>query len=163
MIVRLLDRHDSATLTRLDEWGQRVVARRDELVDCAGLPAAVADQDGAVVGVLTYLITGATCEILTLHAGRSWHGVGTALVEHVAAVAVDAGCTTYTVTTTNDNVDALRFYQRRGFRIVEIRAGAVDRSRELLKPAIPPLGDYGIPLRDEIELARDLTPLQRGP
>ena len=61
------------------------------------------------------------------------------------------------MTTTNDNVDALRFYQRRGFRIAEIRPGAVDRSRASVKPSIPLLGEYGIPLRDEIDLSRDLT------
>ena len=54
-------------------------------------------------------------------------------------------------TTTNDNVDALRFYQRRGFRLAELRTGAVDRSRQE-KPQIPRVGDYGIPLHDEIDL-----------
>ncbi len=54
-------------------------------------------------------------------------------------------------TTTNDNVDALRFYQRRGFRLAELRPGAVDRSRQE-KPQIPRVGDYGIPLHDEIDL-----------
>ena len=38
---------------------------------------------------------------------------------------------------TNDNVDALRFYQRRGFHVVKLHAGTVDRSRESLKPEIP--------------------------
>jgi hypothetical protein len=56
-----------------------------------------------------------------------------------------------TLTTTNDNVDALRFYQRRGFRLAALRPGAVDRSR-LRKPEIPRTGDFGIPLRDEIDL-----------
>ena len=54
--------------------------------------------------------------------------------------------------TTNDNVDALRFYQRRGFRLARVDAGAVDRSRATIKPAIPEVGDHGIPLRDELEL-----------
>jgi hypothetical protein len=55
---------------------------------------------------------------------------------------------------TNDNVDALRFDQRRGFCLVEVHRGAVDRSRVPLKPEIPAAGAYGIPLRDEIELER---------
>jgi len=49
---------------------------------------------------------------------------------------------------------ALRFYQRRGFCLVRVHRGAVDRSRASLKPEIPPVGAYGIPLRDEIELER---------
>ena len=55
---------------------------------------------------------------------------------------------------TNDNVDALRFYQHRGFCLVRVHRGAVDRSRASLKPEIPPAGAYEIPLRDEIELER---------
>ena len=54
--------------------------------------------------------------------------------------------------TTNDNLDALRFYQRRGFRLVALRPGAVDESRVSLKPQIGVSGDFEIPLRDELEL-----------
>ena len=60
------------------------------------------------------------------------------------------------VVTTNDNLDALRFYQRRGFRIGEVRPGAVDRARLSVKPSIAGIGAYGIPLRDEFELVLDL-------
>jgi hypothetical protein len=58
--------------------------------------------------------------------------------------------------TTNDNVDALRFYQRRGFRLAELHAGGVDKSRATLKPDIPTTGEYGIPLRDELILEKEL-------
>ena len=85
-------------------------------------------------------------------------GVGTALVEAVRARALDAGCGLLWVVTTNDNVDALRFYQRRGFRLARLRTGAVDESRETVKPEIPAIGDHGIPLRDEIELEMSLAP-----
>ena len=52
--------------------------------------------------------------------------------------------------TTND--EALRFYQRRGFRLSALRRGAVDDSRRRLKPQISAVGELGIPIRDEIEL-----------
>jgi hypothetical protein len=58
--------------------------------------------------------------------------------------------------TTNDNVNALRFYQRRGFRLSELRAGAVDEARRQRKPSIAPVADNGIPIRDELELVIDL-------
>jgi hypothetical protein len=60
------------------------------------------------------------------------------------------------VITTNGNADALRFYQRHGFRLVELRAGAMNDSRARPKPEIPAIGDHGIPLRDELELEQDL-------
>jgi hypothetical protein len=74
-------------------------------------------------------------------------------MEAVAANARQLRCHEIRLTTTNDNLDAIRFYQRRGLRLVALRPGAVDRAR-LEKPEIPRVGDYGIPLRDEIDLAR---------
>ncbi len=65
------------------------------------------------------------------------------------------GCRRLHVVTTNDNVDALRFYQKRGFVLCELRRDAITAGRRL-KPTIPWLGTYGIPLRDELELERVL-------
>jgi len=57
--------------------------------------------------------------------------------------------------TTNDNLAALRFYQRRNFNLVKIYPNAIRFVRKL-KPGIPLIGNDGIPLRDEIELERKL-------
>ena len=133
------------------------VARLGELVHPLDHPAFVAEAAGGrLAGMLTY-VPGQQwqqCEILTLHAGEQWRGAGTALIEAAGQLARRQGCTRLWVITTNDNVDALRFYQRRGFCLVRVHRGAVDRSRASLKPEIPPVGAYGIPLRDEIELER---------
>jgi hypothetical protein len=51
----------------------------------------------------------------------------------------------------------LRFYQRRGFRLVEVRPGAMDHYRKR-KPTIPEVGEFGIPLRDELRLVRPIRP-----
>jgi GNAT superfamily N-acetyltransferase len=132
-------------------------ARLGELVHPMDHPAFVAETAGGrLAGMLTY-VPGQDwqqCEILTLHADQQWRGAGTALIEAAAQLARRQGCTRLWVITTNDNVDALRFYQRRGFCLVRAHRGAVDRSRACLKPEIPPVGAYGIPLRDEIELER---------
>jgi GNAT superfamily N-acetyltransferase len=140
----------------LQPRGSAVVARRGELVDVLARPAVVAIDAGAVAGVLTYDVVDDSCELLALHTARQWSGIGSAMVIMVARLAAAAGCRHYWVLTTNDNVDALRFYQRRGFRLTALRCGAVDQARLTLKPQIPVTGDYGIPIRDEIELAQDL-------
>jgi len=44
-----------------------------------------------------------------------------------------------------DNVDAMRFIQRRCYRLVIIDPGAVDRRRRT-KSAIPPADFHGIPI-----------------
>jgi len=93
-----------------------------------------------------------------LHADVRGRGVGTALIAEAKRVATQAGCRRLWLITTNDNVDALRFYQRRGFRLATLHRGAVDDSRARLKPEIPEIGDHRIPLRDELELEHELVP-----
>jgi ribosomal protein S18 acetylase RimI-like enzyme len=135
----------------------RHVARRGELVDSLDHPALLANLEGELVGVATYVVGEGECELLTLHARRPFLGIGTALLSALEDLAQQADCTRLWVVTTNDNVDALRFYQRRGFRLAALRPEAVTRSRQALKPAIPTTGLYGIDLRDEIELEMHLT------
>jgi GNAT superfamily N-acetyltransferase len=141
----------------LAEHHSREVARLGRVEHPLDHPALIADDDGVLAGVLTYVVDGDECEILTLHAAERRSGVGTALIEAVERLAREAGCRRLWVLTTNDNVDALRFYQRRGFRLAELHPGAVDASRERLKPHIPTVGEYGIPLRDEIVLDKELA------
>ena len=59
------------------------------------------------------------------------------------------------VITTNDNLDALRFYQKRGYTITKVHTDALKGWRKQ-KPEIPETGFYDIPIRDEIELEKDL-------
>jgi len=67
-----------------------------------------------------------------------------------------AGCRRVWLVTTNDNVDALAFYQRRGFRLAALHRAAVTEARETLKPEIPEVARNGIPIRDELELELEL-------
>ena len=134
-----------------------VAVRNGQRLDALSHPAVVAEDAGAVVGVVTYDIVGQACEISTLFADeKQWTGVGTTLLAEVAEIAYRSGCAYCWVVTTNDNVDGLRFYQRRGFRLARIRPGAVDEARRTLKPEIALVGNYGIPIRDEIELEQQL-------
>jgi N-acetylglutamate synthase-like GNAT family acetyltransferase len=142
----------------LDDWGMRWIARLDELHDVLADDAVVAiGGDGALVGLATWRVDGDEAELTTLSATTRHAGIGTALVEAVVDAVGTHGVRRLWLVTTNDNVDALRFYQRRGFRLVEVRAGAVDRSRATIKPTIHEFGEYRIPIRDELILERDLS------
>jgi GNAT superfamily N-acetyltransferase len=132
------------------------VARRGELVDALEHPAMLAWSDGRLVGVASYVVDRDDCELLTLYAEVGLSGIGSQLVAAVRQVAREAGCSRLWLVTTNDNLDALRFYQRRGFRLAALRPGAVDDSRARWKPEIPATGAHGIPLRDELELETSL-------
>ncbi len=145
------DDHDALAVF-LSARGLRRVARLGELVDPLEHPALIAEDSGRLAGVAGYLRGGERWELLTLHARERHAGVGTALVDELCHRAREAGAARLFVVTSNDNLDALRFYQRRGFRLVALHTGAVDRAREELKPEIPAVGEHGIPVRDELEL-----------
>ena len=132
-------------------WGSELVAVHGAVLRPAELPGFIAERSRRVIGLLTYQMLGDVLEVVTLNAIERRAGIGTRLIEAAAGAARRYRCREVRLTTTNDNVDALRFYQRRGFRLAELRPGAVDRSRQE-KPQIPRVGDYGIPLHDEIDL-----------
>jgi GNAT superfamily N-acetyltransferase len=133
-------------------WGAAEVVVHDDVFYPASLPGFIAERAGRIAGLVTFDVRAGVLEIVTINALDQFTGIGTMLIEAVVAEAKRRGCQQVTLTTTNDNVDALRFYQRRGFRMTVLRPGAVDRSR-LRKPEIPRTGDFGIPLHDEIDLS----------
>jgi ribosomal protein S18 acetylase RimI-like enzyme len=164
MDVRPCRPEDRSRLTAfLEERNADRVARAGEIVDALDQPALLAWSDGELVGAATYIVEGQDAELLTLHAAELFNGVGSTLLTAVRDAARSAGCAQLRVVTTNDNVDALRFYQRRGFRLASLRPGAVDRSRAALKPTIPETGEHGIRLSDELELVSSTSaPPQPG-
>jgi ribosomal protein S18 acetylase RimI-like enzyme len=132
------------------EWGSIEVVSRGEVHDLSRCPAMFCTDGEKVVGLVTYAIDGEECELLTIDAFERTKGIGSRLLESVIVQARAAGCRRLWLITTNDNLDAIRFYQRRGMRLVAVHPGAVDEARKL-KPEIPPVGNYGIAIRDELE------------
>jgi GNAT superfamily N-acetyltransferase len=159
MKIREKEPKDQSWIEQLlnERWGGegRVVVH-GETFDARTLPAIIA---GEQEGLATYQIRRthdlSFAELITLDAVMVGAGVGTALIEGLVLRLRAEGVNVIRVTTTNDNLDALRFYQRRGFRITVVRPGAVDESRRI-KPSIPAIGEYGIPIHDEIELERTI-------
>jgi GNAT superfamily N-acetyltransferase len=135
----------------LEHWGSDKAISRGVIHYPQFLPGFVAFYSGDKVGLVTYNITGESCEIVTLDSVYPSLGVGTALIEAVKEAAIKSGCKRLWLITTNDNTNALRFYQKRGFVLVSVHRNALEQSRKL-KPEIPFIGNDGIPLRDEIEL-----------
>jgi GNAT superfamily N-acetyltransferase len=142
-----------------EHWGANVVVVHDVIYRPSDLPGFIAfrtDTETNWLGLVTYRIHDYQCEIITIDSVFPAIGIGTTLLEAVKHVAIEVGCRRLWLITTNDNLDALRFYQRRGLALVAVYRNAVNRSREL-KPEIPEVGAYGIPLRDEIELEMVLS------
>lgn len=83
-------------------------------------------------------------------------GIGTSLLKAIEKIARRLKCKKIQLITTNDNIGALAFYLKRGFMISKINKNALEFSRKI-KPQIPLIGNYDIPLKDEIELEKILN------
>lgn len=150
--VRPLTRQDKDwVLGIIRGWGSDFIVTRGRKVYAAELPGFVAElPDSTTVGLVTYEVIGDQCEIVTLDAFEKFHGIGTALTEQVRDTVASQGCVRLWLITINDNIDAIRFYQKREFSIAAIHVNALEFSRRL-KPTIPMYGQHNIPMKDEIE------------
>lgn len=134
-----------------EHWGSEKIISRGRVYYLTALSGFVAINSGKYLGLATYIVEKKECQITSLNSIVERKGVGTALVERVKKEAKKLKCKRLWLTTTNDDIDALRFYQRRGLSFKKIYPGAVTSARKKLKPEIPLIGDYGIPIKDEIE------------
>lgn len=132
-------------------WGADFVVSRGRKIYPAQIEGFYAvDKTDKRIGLVTFEVTGDQCEVVTLDAFDKFHGIGTALLEQVQDNMLQRGVQRMWLITTNDNLDAIRFYQRRGWTIAAVHVNALAESRKI-KPSIPEIGMHGIPLRDEIE------------
>jgi DNA-3-methyladenine glycosylase I len=156
--IRALNPEDRNWITHLltDRWGATIVISRGRSHHADQLSGFVAILDGRPAGLATFHVEGNVCELVSLDSLAEGMGIGTALIKKVRDAAVSSGCRRLWLATTNDNLPALHFYQKRGFILAALHPGALKLSRKL-KPSIPLIGMDGIPLLDEIELELPLT------
>ncbi len=155
--LRPLTKEDSPMVTNFiqDQLGSNRVVSKGTMLYPAELEGFAAVRDEKIIGLATYRVEGEECEVVTINSLTKGTGIGSSLLDAVRDAAVKARCRRLWLITTNDNLSALRFYQKWGLHIAAVYPNALERSRRL-KPEIPLLGKEGIPLRDEIELEMTL-------
>lgn len=135
----------------IESWGSSELVSRGRVHPGDQLPGFIAYFKDKPAGLCTYCIEEGQCEIVSLNSYQENKGIGSALINAVIDVASKAACYRIWLITTNDNLHALKFYQKFGFHLVKIYPDAIKTSRKL-KPLIPQKGNHDIPIRDEIEL-----------
>ena len=157
MEIRRIDQTDRSQIDALilRQWFSLQMVVHGEAIDLGTADGWFAREDGAITGLITYRIADGEMEILSLDSFRENRGVGTALLDKAIVEAKNQGCPRILLITTNDNLPALRFYQKRGFDMVRLHRNALEQSRKI-KPEIPLTGMDGIPLKHEIELEMTL-------
>ena len=145
-----------------ETWGELKIVVHREMFDLRELPFLVAISDtGDVLGYCYYRFSTETeIEIMAVETMLKNSGVGSKLIESMIELAKHRGCKRLYLTTTNDNICAIRYYQRRGFSICGIRLNELDYSREL-KPSITLTGDNDIPIMHEIEFEISLESVKK--
>ena len=158
MIVRPVtpaDREWIAEIVSAAFGSVRLVSHGELIEDASLLDGFAVAHDGRPVGCALLNLIDNVGELVALVSTYRGAGAGSALLEAVVERARNEKWSRLWVITSNDNVDAIRMYQRAGWDWVDFRRNAITRARAL-KPEIPEKGNHGIPLRHEIEFEAPL-------
>ena len=140
----------------IQHWGSAEMVVSSGVNNCSELDGFIyVNEHDEITGLITYMIRDNECEIISLDSTEEGKGIGSELVRVVEDLAKQHHCEVVSLLTTNDNLHALKFYQKRGYRIVEIISNAVQKARAI-KPSIPLIGNDDIPLHDELKLQKVL-------
>ena len=139
----------------IKHWGSEEIVSRGKIYRPQQLEGFVVEDSQEWLGLLTFFINDNECEVTSIDSLHEGQGIGTMLLNKTVEEARERDCKRIYLITTNDNLNALGFYQKRGFELVKIYRGAVNESRKS-KPGIPQIGMNDIPLQDEIELEMSL-------
>jgi ribosomal protein S18 acetylase RimI-like enzyme len=134
-----------------NSWGSDFMVTKGQIHHYKDLDGYLAIDNGKIVGLLTFSNFNNEIEIISLDSFKENAGVGTALLNKITEFAKQNSIKRLWLITTNDNLNALRFYQKRNWSITAVHRDAVTHARKI-KPTISLTGYYDIPLRHEIEL-----------
>jgi N-acetylglutamate synthase-like GNAT family acetyltransferase len=131
-------------------WFSEKMVARGQVHYPAEQSGFLIEKGEEIVGLITYLKRETEMEITMLDSRIRSQGLGTKLVEAVVAEAQKQNCSRLWLVTTNDNIRAIHFYQKRRFDLVKLHHDSMKENRKL-KPGIPDTGFAGIPIRHELE------------
>lgn len=134
-------------------WYSTSMIIRGKEIDMTKADGFYFNEEENIIGLITYIVYNDILEITSLDSLQENQGIGSKLVEAVIHEAREKNIKKIVLITTNDNINAIRFYQKRGFDMAHLFRNALDISRKL-KPEIPLIGENSIPLRHEIEFER---------
>ena len=153
VIVREATDQDRAAARELftRDFGRTKIVAYGEVMDIDQMPALVAVRYEDPSGALAYRLHGDALHIVALATDPMWQrsGVGGHLVAEAELIARRLKLRRLVVSTTNDNLPALYFYQRRGYRMTDFVPNSV-----IMHTGQEVAGFAGIPVRDEVRLEK---------
>jgi GNAT superfamily N-acetyltransferase len=137
-------------------WGSSQMIISSGAYDCAMLDGYVYAEEASIIGLVTYVLHSDSLEVISLDSIQEGKGIGSRLMGEVEQFSKERAIPQIELITTNDNLQALKFYQKRGYRITDVIPNAVVEARKV-KPTIPLIGNEGIPLLDELKLKKIIS------
>jgi len=157
MEIRFIEPEEKEKIKALfiREWKSDVMVSREKKHQIEDLETIIALENEKIEGILTFHTMGNQAEIVSLDSFDEGKGIGTTLLDftlnHFKSMKLDR----IRLITSNDNCHAMRFYQKRGWKMVNIHFNAIEEARKI-KPEIPLVGYDGIPILHEIEFEYSL-------
>ena len=143
----------------MEHWGSSEMIISSGVYDCAKLDGFLIEENEIIIGLVTYIIHEDEVEVISLDSIIEGRGIGSLLMKEVERFAKSIALNVISLITTNDNLNALKFYQKRGYQIVVVYPNTVEKARQL-KQKIPLVSNDGIPIRDELKLVKRLESLK---
>ena len=161
--IEKTENENKAVTDIIKGWGSDILVTRGKIYRVENLDGILVYDNNKIVGLGLYHIENSDCQMVLLETFIHNKGIGTQIIEKIKEIAKTQHCKRIFLITSNDNIDAIKFYQRKGFCISNIYINAMAESRKI-KPEIPFIGNYEIPIRDEIEFEMyPLTSPQQDP
>jgi len=137
--------------------GQQIVSN-GVLHTLSDYDAVVAYAGNQRVGFAVFRLDLPEAELLAIRAVAQWGGVGTQLIRNVEERVKAKGAQTLWLCTTNDNISAIQFYQRRGYRFRALHTGEFQNVLRIkgIDPETPVVGQNNIVIRDELVFEKSL-------
>lgn len=159
LVVRQIIDNDRAKIKEFlkEHWGDSRLINSKADHEGSELPGFIVYTDGFIVGLLTYHIDGESCELVSINSTMMSHGIGSMMLRSLESLASEQGVKRIWAITTNDNTQAMRFYQKRGYELKAVYFDSMTQLRER-KPEIPLIGLDGIGIRSEVEVEKRLVP-----
>ena len=155
-IIREIEDKSVFLALMMQHWGSHRMMIGVKVYDCAELPlTGLFSTEGALLAVASWTIDGEVAVLCALHALSSGQGAAVRLLREIQKAAKAQGALKLRAMLTNDNMPALAFYQKCGFRFSGLYVEAIDAYRSVV-PTIIKTGYQGLPVRDALELEIDL-------
>ena len=133
-------------------WGSELLITPGGVYkDVNNLEGIIIEYEGKFAGIILFAMQKNEMEIVEIHVKVPGIGIGRELLERVKAIAWKGKYKRLWVSTSNDNGEALKFYHKHGFSVVNIYIGFMQEVRKY-KPELSTTGIDGIPLLHQIEL-----------